>query len=113
MDAWEPNKLEELNERHKKVNAYLKANRQKQGFCMLVLFDDFADAGHSVMHSSTTVITGLFVRDRHTGCACWLLSQYTRVISLLCRASFCWMVFLSIDGTRNALLGRGQWHGLD
>ena len=91
-DSWEPKKLEELIERHKKVNAYLKAKKQKKGFCILVLVDDFADAGDKVMRSSTNVLTSLFVRGRHTGCACWLLSQKTRVISLICRTNFCWMV---------------------
>ena len=59
---------------------------------MLVLVDDFADAGDKVMHSSTNVLTSLFVCGRHTGCACWLLSQKTRVISLICRTNFCWML---------------------
>ena len=72
--TWEPKKLEELIERHNKVNAYLKA-KHKKWFCMLVLVDDFADDGDKVMHSSTNVLTSLFVRDRHIGCACWLLSQ--------------------------------------
>ena len=79
-------------ERHKKVNQYLKAKKQKTGFCILVLVDDFADAGDKVMHSSTNVLTSLFVRGRHTGCACWLLSQKTRAISLICRTNFCWML---------------------
>ena len=87
-----PNKLEELIERHKKVNQYLKAKQQKKGFCILVLVDDFADQGDKVMHSSTNALTSLFVRGRHTGCACWLLSQKTRVISLICRTNFCWML---------------------
>ena len=89
---WKPDKLEELIERHKKVNAYLKAKKQRKGFCICVLVDDFADAGERVMHSSTNVLTSLFVRGRHTGCACWLLSQKTRVISLICRTNFCWML---------------------
>ena len=48
--------------------------------------------GDRVMHSSTNALTGLFVHGRHTGCACWLLSQKTRVISLICRTNFCWML---------------------
>ena len=48
--------------------------------------------GGKVMHSSTNALTGLFVCGRHTGCACWLLSQKTRVISLICRTNFCWML---------------------
>ena len=50
--------------------------------------DDWADAGDRVMHSSTNVLTSLFVRGRHTGCACWLLSQKARVISLIARTNF-------------------------
>ena len=91
-DTWEPKELEALIERHKKVNAYLKAKKQKKGLCLLVLVDDSAGAGDKVMHSSTHVLTSLFVRGRHTGCACWLLSQKTRVISLICRTNFCWML---------------------
>ena len=30
-DTWEPKELEELIERHKKVNQYLKAKQQKKG----------------------------------------------------------------------------------
>ena len=44
------------------------------------------------MHSSTNVLTSLFVRGRHLGCACWLLTQKLRVISLICRTNFCWML---------------------
>ena len=62
----------------------------EKGYCILVLVDDFADAGDNVMHSSTNVLK--IVRGRHTGCACWLLSQKTRVISLICRTNFCWML---------------------
>ena len=90
--TWEPKKLEELCVRHKNVNAYLKAKKQKKRFCILVLVDDFADAGDKVMHNSTNVLTSLFVCGRHTGCACWLLSQTIRVISLSCRTNFCWML---------------------
>ena len=91
-DTWEPKKLESLIERHKKVNQYLKAKKQKKGFCILVLVDDFADAGDKVMHSSTNVLTSLFVRGRHIGASCWLLTQKLRVISNICRTNFCWML---------------------
>ena len=60
--TWEPAILEKLIARHQKVNAYLKAKKQKKGYVMLVLVDDFADAGDKVMHSSTNVLTSLFVR---------------------------------------------------
>ena len=91
-DTWEPAVLEKLIERHKKVNAHLKAKQQKKGFVILVLVDDFADQGEKVMHSSTNILTSLFVRGRHLGCACWLLTQKQRIISLVCRTNFCWML---------------------
>ena len=50
--------------------------------------DDFADAGEKVMHNSTNILTSLFVRGRHLGCACWLLTQKLRVVSLICRTNF-------------------------
>ena len=59
---------------------------------MLTLTDDFADQGDRAMHSSTHILTSLFVRGRHLGCACWLLTQKLRVISLICRTNFCWML---------------------
>ena len=86
-DTWEPKKLEALIERHKKVNAYLKAKKQKKGFNLLVLCDDFADSP-AILHSANNILTSLFVRGRHTGCACWILSQKARVISLIARTNF-------------------------
>ena len=87
-DTWEPDVLEKLIERHKKVNAHLKANNHKQCYVILVLVDDVADAGDKVMYSSTNILTSLFVRGRHLGCACWLLTQKLRVVSLICRTIF-------------------------
>ena len=59
---------------------------------VLVLIDGFADQGDKVMHSSKHILTSLFVRGRHLGCACWLLTQKLRVVSLICRTNFCWML---------------------
>ena len=44
------------------------------------------------MHSATNVLTSLFCRGRHLGCACWLLTQKNRVVSLICRTNYCWML---------------------
>ena len=102
-DSWEPEVLEKLIERHKKVNAHLKAKKHKQGYCILVLVDDFADAGDRVMHSSTNILTSLFVRGRHLGCACWLLTQKLRVVSLICRTNFCWMLIWRLRNSKELL----------
>ena len=51
------------------------------------------------MHSATNVLTSLFVRGRHTGCDCWLLSQKTRVISRIARTNF---TFVLVWRMRNA-----------
>ena len=102
-DSWEPEILEKLIERHKKVNAHLKAKKHKQGYCILVLVDDFADAGDRVMHSSTNILTSLFVRGRHLGCACWLLTQKLRVVSLICRTNFCWMLIWRLRNSKELL----------
>ena len=56
-DTWEPQMLEKLIERHKKVNAHLDAKKQKRRLAVLVLVDGFADAGDKVMHSSTNILT--------------------------------------------------------
>ena len=81
-----------LSKRHSKVNAHLKAQGKKRGYVICVLVDDFADQGEKVMHSSTNVLTSLFVRGRHLGVAAWLLTQKNRVVSLICRTTYCWML---------------------
>ena len=90
--TWEPQILEKLIKRHAKVNAHLKAQGKRKGFVIATIVDDFADSGDRVMHSSTNVLTSLFVRGRHLGCACWLLTQKNRVVSLICRTNYCWML---------------------
>ena len=102
-DTWEPETLEKLIERHKKVNAHLKHKKHKKGYVILVLVDDFADAGEKVMHSSTNILTSLFVRGRHLGCACWLLTQKLRVVSLICRTNFCWMLIWRLRNSKELL----------
>ena len=69
----------------------------------MVLVDDFADAGEKVMHSSTNILTSLFVRGRHLGCACWLLTQKLRVVSLICRTNFCWMLIWRLRNSKELL----------
>ena len=90
--TWEPQELEKLIKRHSKVNAHLKAQGKKKGYVIAAIVDDFADSGDKVMHSSTNVLTSLFVRGRHLGCAAWLLTQKNRVVSLICRTNYCWML---------------------
>ena len=102
-DTWEPQVLEEIIEKHKKVNAFLKKQGRKRGFAILVAVDDFADAGDRVMHSSTNILTSLFVRGRHTGCACWMLSQKLRVVSLLARTNFCFMLIWRLRNSKELM----------
>ena len=89
--TWQPQNLEKLIERHKKVNAHLKRKKRKKGYVILCLLDGFADRP-DVMHSSKNRLTSLFVRGRHLGCACWLLTQKLQVVSLICRTNFCWLL---------------------
>ena len=91
-DEWKPEILEELLERHKKVNALLKSKKQTKGYAICVIVDDFVDSGNKVMRSSANVLTSLFARGRHLGCACWLLTQKLRVISLILPNQLCWML---------------------
>ena len=101
-DRWEPDTLE-IIERHKKVNAHLKAKQHKKGYVILVLIDDFADQCDKVMHRSTNILTSLFVRGRHLGCACWLLTQQLRVVSLICRTNFCWMLIWRLQNSKELI----------
>ena len=104
---WEPKTLEQLISRHSKVNAHLKAQGKKKGYVICALIDDFADSGDKVMHSSTNVLTSLFVRGRHLGCACWLLTQKLKVLSLIIRTNFCWVLCWRLRSAveREQLLG--------
>ena len=102
-DEWRPEILENLINRHKKVNAYLKSKKQKKGHVMLCLVDDFADQGEKVMHSSNNVLTSLFVRGRHLGCACWLLTQKLRVVSLIARTNFCFVIVWRLRNSKELI----------
>ena len=68
-----------------------------------MLIDDFADQGDKVMHSSTNILTSLFVRGRHLGCACWLLTQKLRVVSLICRTNFCWVLIWRLRNSKELI----------
>ena len=106
-DTWEPQVLEKLIKRHAKVNAHLKAQGKRTGYVINAIVDDFADSGDKVMHSSTNVLTSLFVRGRHLGCACWLLTQKLKVLSLIIRTNFCWVLCWRLRSAveRDQLLG--------
>ena len=106
-DTWEPQILEKIIKRHSKVNAHLKAQGKKKGYVICVLVDDFADQGERVMHSATNVLTSLFVRGRHLGCSCWLLTQKLKVQSLIIRTTFCWVLCWRLRSAveRDQLLG--------
>ena len=68
-----------------------------------IIVGDWADAGDKVMHSSTNVLTSLFVRGRHIGAACWLLTQKLRVISNICRTNFCWMLIWRLRNSKELI----------
>ena len=68
-----------------------------------MLIDDFADQGDKVMHSSTNILTSLFVRGRHLGCACWLPTQTLRVVSLMCRKNFSWMLIWRLRNSKELI----------
>ena len=66
--TWEPQILEELIERHTKVNAHLKRKRHKKGYVILALVDDSADQGDRVMHSSTNTFDKPICTGASPGC---------------------------------------------
>ena len=118
-DTWRPDVLEQLIKRHQRVNAHLKAKKQKRGFCVCVICDDFADQGDRAMHSSTNILTSLFVRGRHLRVACWMLTQKLRIVSLICRTNVCWLMTWRLRKSKehntvleelDALVGRKLLH---
>ena len=59
--------------------------------------------GKKVMHSSTNILISLFVRGRRLGCASWLLTQKLRVVSLICRTNFCWMLIWRLRNSKELI----------
>ena len=55
------------------------------------------------MHNSTNSLTSLFVRGRHLGCACLLLTQKLRVASLICRTNFCWTLVWRLRNSKELI----------
>ena len=102
-DTWEPQITEELIAKHRAVNQYLKAKKQKTGYTILFAIDDWADSGDKVMHNSTNVLTSLFVRGRHIGASCWLLTQKLRVISNICRTDSCWYMIWRLRNSKELI----------
>ena len=90
-DTWEPEVIEKLIRKHARVNAHLKKAGKKRGFVGLFLIDDWSD-NPKILHSSSNVIMNLFTKGRHSGCACWLLTQKLRSISTLARVNFCFLL---------------------
>ena len=74
--------------------------------------DDFADAGEKVMRNSTNILTSLFACGRHLGCACWLLTQKLRVVSLICRTNFCWMLIWRLRNSKELISILGELDAL-
>ena len=70
---------------------------------MLCCVDDFADAGDNVMHSSTNALTSLFVCGRHSGCACWLITQKQKVLSTIIRTNLCWLVVWRLRNSKELM----------
>ena len=70
---------------------------------MAFTVDGWADRGDKQMHSSTNSLTSLFVRGRHLGCVCWLLTQKLRVVSLICRTNFCWMLVWRLRNSKELI----------
>ena len=89
FSEWDPSVLSGLIEQHAKVNKALKKHKKKKGFVALALIDDLADDPR--IHGMGPLAT-IFVRGRHLGVACWILTQKLRSVSLICRAQVCWML---------------------
>ena len=81
----------------------MSRRKRKLGFVILVFVDDFADQDDKVMRSSTNMLTSLFVRGRLLGCSSWLLTQKLRVVSLICRTNFCWMLIWRLRNSKELL----------
>ena len=78
---------------------------------MLTPIEDAADQGDTVMHITTNNIPSLFGRGRHLGCVRWLLTQKPKVVSLIVRTNFCWMLVWRLRNSKE--LNNGILEELD
>lgn len=87
-----PETLETLTglvETHGKVNALLKKRGKRKMHTACLIIDDLADTPE--LHSSTNLISRIFLSGRHLGVQCICLSQRWRALSTAVRSQACWL----------------------
>ncbi len=70
----------------------------------LTVIDDFSDRP-DIMHSASNILTTLFIRGRHFGSSCWLMSQALTCISPVARKNFRFMLVWRLRNKKELLDG--------
>ena len=98
FDEWDPEALKEILETQAAMVQYQKKHKYHKIHGICVIVDDFAD-DPTVMHSSSNVLSMLFMRGRHLMCSTLLSTQKYRAVSTMIRTN---AQFLIVFRLRNA-----------
>jgi hypothetical protein len=92
VDEWDEQKLHEIVQKQREESEMEKrrgdTTRPLTATC--IVLDDWIDRP-DLMHKQGGLLVSLFIRNRHYGLSCIVLSQKMTSVSLTCRTNFRWM----------------------
>ena len=92
VDEWDEKKLHEIVQKQREESEMEKRRgdtaRPLTSTC--IVLDDWSDRP-DLMHKQGGLLVSLFIRNRHYGLSCIVLSQKMTSVSLTCRTNFRWM----------------------
>ena len=98
FDTWRPEALKDILDTQAEMVAYQKKHKYKKLHGICVIVDDFAD-DPQVMHSSSNILSMLFMRGRHLMVSTILSTQKFRAVSTMIRTN---AQFLIVFRLRNS-----------
>ena len=98
FDSYDPDKLREIIDTHKRINQAVKRRHKGRGKCKLfslcIFFDDMSDDNR--FHDSHGLIAEIFLRHRHNYVQAICSSQKWRSLSTAVRGQACWICMWSM-----------------
>lgn len=83
FDSYEPAELQHIIDTQYKVIDFMKQNKMKKLYQILIVIDDFADDPHFTRHSK--LLHSLYIRGRHIGISTITATQVYKAISSVIR----------------------------
>jgi len=91
VEEWDEAKLQEIISLQRKTSEEEKRSFRQPLTQTCIVLDDWSDRP-DIMHKVGGLLVSLFVRNRHYGLSCFVLSQKMTSVSLTCRTNFRWML---------------------